>query len=269
MHNAYMYVAYMQKVSKPRSSPEVKAAPDSEEAFLATYDIRQFERPSVAVDVVVLTVEKGALRVVVYQRKEHPARGKYALPGGFVRIDESLDDAARRLLRDKARLEGVFFEQLYTFGEPGRDPRGRIITVAYLALVAPEVLAGVARTHGARVCAVRVGWRGVTGGAAGLADEEGRSLPIAFDHGLILGAAVKRLRGTLDDTPVAFQLLPRELTLRALQDVHEAIRGEAVNKDSFRRRMLAAGWLEATGERERDASHRPAELYRFVNREGL
>lgn len=260
-----MWLAYMRKVSKLR--PEVKG--DTEEAFLAAYDIREFERPSVAVDVVVLTVEGGALKVVVYQRNEHPARGKYALPGGFVKIDESLDDAARRLLRDKAGLRGVFFEQLYTFGEPGRDPRGRIIAVAYLALVAPEALAGVDTAHGARVCAVRVGWEGVTGGPASIVDQEGRELALAFDHGVILGAAVKRLRATLDESAVAFQMLPRELTLRALQDVHEAIRGEVVNKDSFRRRMLAAGWLEATGEREREASHRPAELYRFVGRGGL
>lgn len=254
----------MRKASK-QSPVEVKEA-DTEEAFLAAYDLRQFERPSVAVDVVVLTVAKGGLCVVVYQRKEHPARGKFALPGGFVRMEESLDEAARRLLRDKTGLEGVFFEQLYTFGEPGRDPRGRIITVAYLALVEARVLAGGANGRGARVCEVRVGWPGVTGGEAEIVDDGGRRLPLAFDHGLIIGAAVRRLRAALDETAVAFQLLPRELTLRALQDVHEAIRGEPVNKDSFRRRMLAAGWLEATGERERDTSHRPAELYRFVSR---
>lgn len=262
-----MHQAYMRKVSKPRptpGAPEQSEAEDTEAAFLATYDIRQFERPSVAVDIVVSTVSGGALRVVVYPRKEHPARGKYALPGGFVRIDESLDDAARRLLREKAGLSGVFFEQLYTFGAPGRDPRGRIIAVAYLALVAPEALSGVAGEHGARVCEVRVDWQGTAGGPAQIVDDEGRSLPLAFDHASILGTAVKRLRATLDETPIAFRLLPRELTLRALQDVHEAIRGEPVNKDSFRRRMLAGAWLEATGERERDASHRPAELYRFT-----
>jgi 8-oxo-dGTP diphosphatase len=261
-----MHEAYMRKVSKP-AEPDGKTGADTEEAFLATYDLRQFERPSVAVDVVVMTVDDAALRVVVYLRKEHPARGKYALPGGFVGIRESLDDAARRLLRDKAGLTGVFLEQLYTFGAPGRDPRGRIIAVAYLALVAPGALAGVAKAHGARVCTVRVGWQGATGGEAEIARDDGEALPLAFDHGLILGTAVRRLRGALDETPVAFQLLPRELTLRGLQEVHEAIRGEPVNKDSFRRRMLATGWLTPTGERERDASHRPAELYRFAGRD--
>lgn len=266
-----MHQTYMRSASKPRSATAAPAAasapaagPDTEEAFLAAYDIRQFERPSVAVDVVVMTVEAGALRVVAYLRKEHPARGKYALPGGFVRIDESLDDAARRLLSEKAGLRGVFFEQLYTFGAPGRDPRGRIIAVAYLALVAPATLAHVESAHGARVCAVRAGWKGTEGGPAEVLGDAGEPLPLAFDHGLILGTAVKRLRAALDDTDVAFQLLPRDLTLRALQDVHEAIRGEPLNKDSFRRRMLATGRLVPTGERERDASHRPTELFRFA-----
>lgn len=254
----------MRTASKRPGAPPPAA--DTEEAFLATYDIRQFDRPSVAVDVVVMTVDGGALRVVVYRRDEHPARGKYALPGGFVHLDESLDDAARRLLADKSGLRGVFFEQLYTFGAPGRDPRGRIITVAYLALVPPRALARVASTHGARVCAVRVGWKGTSGGPAEVLDDGGAPLPLAFDHAMILGAAVGRLRATLDGSDVAFQLLPRDLTLRALQEVHEAIRGEALNKDSFRRRMLATGRLQPTGERERDASHRPAELFRLKDR---
>lgn len=256
-----MYIAYMRKASKPIETPP---APDTEEAFLATYDLRQFDRPSVAVDVVVMTVQRGALSVVVYLRAEHPARGKYALPGGFVRMDESLDDAARRLLFHKAGLRNVFFEQLYTFGAPGRDPRGRIITVAYLALVTEEALAPVTFAKEARICRVLVPWHGPSGGAVELVGEDERALPLAFDHGQIIGTAVKRLRSALDDTTLAFQLLPRDLTLRGLQEVHEAIRGEAVNKDSFRRRMLATGWLTPTGERERDTSHRPAELYRFA-----
>src|SRR5262245_35948216 len=125
----------MPRASKP---PDV----DTEEAFLATYDITQFERPSVAVDVVILTVLEGSLRTVLYERTEHPARGKHALPGGFVKMTESLDAAAARLLRDKGGVTGVFFEQLYTFGAPRRDPRGRVITVAYYALVASSRLAG-------------------------------------------------------------------------------------------------------------------------------
>jgi 8-oxo-dGTP diphosphatase len=254
------------KAAPDKTRASVPRASDTEEAFLASYDITQFERPSVAVDVVVLGVARGSLEVAVYERAEHPARGKHALPGGFVRIDESLDHAAVRLLRDKAGLEGMFVEQLYTFGGVDRDPRGRIVTVAYYALVDGARLHAALAVPGARVATVRVPWAGKLGGAVELFDQRGLALPLAFDHALIIGTAVQRLRATLDDTAVGYELLPSEFTLRELQDVHEAIRGEAVNKDSFRRRMLAGGVLEATGDRERDTSHRPAELYRFAPR---
>lgn len=250
----------MRRASK--SPPLGDRAADTEEAFLASYDITLFPRPSVAVDAVVLTASRGSLEVAVYQRAEHPARGKYALPGGFVRIDESLDSAALRLLRDKCGLEGARIEQLSTFGDVGRDPRGRIITVAYHALVPPARLRSLAR--GARVATVRVPWAGAKGGAVELFDQRGEALPLAFDHARIIGAAVARLRASLDVAPVAYEMLPREFTLRELQDAHEAVRGEALNKDSFRRRLLATGALEPTGELERDAAHRPAELYRFI-----
>jgi 8-oxo-dGTP diphosphatase len=236
--------------------------PESEAAFLAGYDAAQFPRPSVAVDVVVLTAVGGALRVALYLRREHPSKGRHALPGGFVRMDESLDDAAARLLRDKAGLASVFIEQLYTFGAPGRDPRGRVIAVAYYALVDPRRFAEINEAKGARAAVVRVPWAGEAGGPVEARGEAGERLPLAFDHAEIIGMAVKRLRGKLDYTPLGFQLLPAEFTLRALQDVHEAVRGAAVNKDSFRRRLLATGHLEPTGEFERDTAHRPAELYR-------
>ena len=262
MHTTYMYKAYMRRVVKPPPSRD-----DTEEAFLAAYDLGAFPRPSVAVDVVVLTTSASAVEAVVTERREHPGRGKYALPGGFVGIAESLDHAAARLLRDKAGLHRVYIEQLYTFGSPRRDPRGRILTVAYYALVGPQRIAELSHASGARLVTVLVPWAGETGGPVAIADRlDGRPLPLAFDHADILGMAVKRLRGKLDYTAIGFQLLPEEFTLRELQDVHEAVRGEPVNKDSFRRRMLAGGGLEATGERERETAHRPAELYRFVRR---
>lgn len=265
-----MLVTYMLHGDKPRAAKKTAGKPaESEAAFLAGYDLTAFERPSVAVDIVVLGFARRSLSVAVYQRAEHPHRGRYALPGGFVRMDESLDAAAARLLHGKAGLRGVLIEQLYTFGAPGRDPRGRVIAVAYSALVDAARLARATTAPGARVATVRVPWPGETGGPVELFDHTGSALPLAFDHADVLGMAVKRLRSKLDDGPVGFQLLPEEFTLRALQDVHEAVRGEAVNKDSFRRRMLASGFLEATGAHERDASHRPAELYRFVRRSAL
>lgn len=230
--------------------------------------LTKYPRPSVAVDVVALTVEGGTLHAALYKRSEAPHKGTHALPGGFVRIDESLDDAAARLMEAKAGFSGVFLEQLYTFGDVRRDPRGRVITVAYYALVdaarfkkmsAPAVSARIA-----------VPWPGETGGPVDvLGAADGKPLSIAFDHADILGLAVKRLRGKLDYTPVGFQLLPAEFTLRQLQEVHEAVRAEELNKDSFRRRMLTSGLLEATGARERDVLHRPAELYRFLRRSAV
>lgn len=245
--------------SKPASRPRPPRPGAPRPKAFADYP-----KPSVAVDVVCLTVQEGALSVLLYERTIEPERHSYALPGGFVQIDEGLDAAAARLLRDKAGLTEVFLEQLYTFGDPRRDPRGRVITVAYYALLdAPRFQAATAVP-----ARVDVPWLGETGGPVEVR-LSGRRLPLFLDHADILGLAIKRLRGKLDYSPVGFQLLPREFTLRALQDVHEAVRGEPVNKDSFRRRMLATGLLEATGARESEVLHRPAELYRFVKRSAL
>ncbi len=241
----------------------------AERAFLASYDASAFERPSVAVDVVVLTVREGSLQVALYRRQEPPQRGRYALPGGFVCITESLDDAARRVLREKAGLEGVFLEQLYTFGSVKRDPRTRVITVAYYALVAPPAFEAIAAERGALSALACADWPGEVGGPARALTADGEELPLFVDHADILGMALKRLRGKIDYSPVGFQLLPESFPLRALQEVHEAIRGEALNKDSFRRRMLASGHIEATGEREREVAYRPAEMYRFIRRSAL
>jgi 8-oxo-dGTP diphosphatase len=255
-----------------RAAAERDAKGEEDRRFLATYDASRYPRPSVAVDVVALTVEAGALRVALYERTEPPQRGHYALPGGFVRIDESLDDAAARLLQHKAGLAGVFLEQLYTFGDVRRDPRGRVITIAYYALVDARRFRGKmggGLVAGASAARLAVPWPGETGGPVDVLDDDGRALPIAFDHADILGLAVKRLRGKLDYSPVGFQLLPAEFTLRQLQEIHEAVRGEELNKDSFRRRMLTSGSLEATGAREQGVLHRPAELYRFLRRSAV
>ena len=160
-------------------------------------------------------------------------------------------------------MKGVFFEQLYTFGEPQRDPRTRVITVAHYALVPHE------RLGEEDLAEVVVDWEGEQGGPARALDARGRTIRLAFDHADILGLAVKRLRGKLSYEPIGFQLLPRKFTLRRLQEVHETILGRSLNKDSFRRRMLASGQLLSTGELEPEARHRPAELFRFNRRSAL
>ncbi len=239
----------------------------SEQQFLAAYDPSRFERPSVTVDVALVSAKEGALYTLTVRRTEHPFRGAYALPGGFVGVTESLDAAAARVLAEKAHLGRVYLEQLYTFGQPDRDPRTRVITVAYYALVDPERFDQAAsHSEAVRVSRIEVPWEGETGGPVELEDERGAPLRLAFDHADILGMAVKRLRGKLDYTPIGFQLLPERFTLLQLQRLHETILGRPLDKNAFRRRMLASGQLEATGESERAVDHRPAELYRFSRR---
>jgi 8-oxo-dGTP diphosphatase len=249
-----------------------RAAASSERDFLANYDATSYPRPSVAVDVVLLTVRDASISALLVRRDNQPQRGRWALPGSFLRIDESLDAAATRVLRSKAGLRGVFTEQLYTFGTPKRDPRTRVLSVAYYALVEPLALdtaVAAARNADLRLARLDVPWPGETGGpveAQSGDDGTPLPLPLAFDHAAILGMAVKRIRGKLDYAPIGFELLPSTFSLRDLRLVHEAILGRPLNKDSFRRRILDRGLVVATGERATDVGHRPPELYRFPDR---
>ncbi|MBM3999011.1 MAG: NUDIX hydrolase [Planctomycetes bacterium] len=236
-----------------------------EAAFLAEYDASRYPRPSLTVDVALIQVEQGRIRSLVRKRGGHPELGKWGLPGGFVRPDESLDEAAARVLREKTGWMRVFLEQLYTFGRVDRDPRTRVVTVAYYALVdAGRLIKAEDSAMQTEWAELVVPWDGERGGTVDCRSADGHRLPLAFDHAEILGMAVRRLRGKLPYAPIGFELLPRRFTLRALQDIHEAILGHTVNKDAFRRRLLASGLISATGVRETGVGHRPAELYRFA-----
>jgi len=245
-------------------------APTPAPAIPEATDPGRSDRLAVAVDVALVSASGGALRTLVVRRAGPPAKGQWALPGTFVGAGESLEAAAARSLAARSGLAGLFLEQLYTFGDPRRDPRTRVLSVAHFALVDFDRLAAATRGGGAvAVGRVVVPWEGETGGPVELVTEEGAPLPLAFDHADILGMAVKRLRGKLDYTPVGFQLLPESFTLLELQRVHETVLDRPLNKDSFRRRMLASGLLEATGERQADVDHRPAERYRFARRSAV
>ncbi len=210
------------------------------------YDPADFPPLAVTVDLVLMTVHCGRLAVLFQRRSQAPHEGDWALPGGFVGVAESLDAAAQRILADKAGLSHAWLEQLYSFGDPARDPRMRIVTIAYFALLpATNLTAALDRRDDLTLAPID-------------------ALPdLAFDHTAIVGHAIQRLRGKLDYAPVAFALLPPLFTLRALQDVHEAILGTTLNKPAFRRRMLAKGWIEGTGEREEGSAFRPAELFKI------
>ncbi len=239
---------------------------DDEQAFLATYDASRYPRPSVAVDVVLLTVADDTLKTLLVRRTSQPQQGLWALPGTFLGIDESPDEAAARALAAKAGIDNVFTEQLYTFGAPGRDPRTRVLSIAYYALVEPGRLQAVATVNGDRdlvLASLAVDANGHVRSVQAR-DTAGRPLLLAFDHDAILAMAVERIRGKLGYAPIGFELLPDTFSLAALRRVHEAILGRPLNKDSFRRTVLDRGLAEATGEFETGLGHRPPELYRFA-----
>ena len=228
-----------------------------------TKALSDFDQPSVTVDLVLLTARERELGLLVIRRDEEPAAGAWALPGGFVHINEAIEATVQRVLRDKARLPGAFVEQLYTFGAPRRDPRGRVISVAHYALVAYEqVEKALEASADLALLPVVTPWPDERGGSSFIRLENGETASLPFDHSEILGMAIKRLRGKLDYTAVGLELLPERFPLRALQAVHEAILGRPLTKPAFRRKMLDRGYLEATGEREVAAAFRPAELYR-------
>jgi 8-oxo-dGTP diphosphatase len=240
---------------------------DDELRFLAGYDASRYPRPSVAVDVVLLTVHGDGLQTLLVRRDGQPQKVRWALPGGFVQMDESLDDAARRVLALKAGLDGVFIEQVYTFGEPRRDPRTRVISVVYLALVEAGRLRRAVddrADHALGLATVECSDDGAGTAIAVARDAAGTVVPLAFDHAAILGRTVERVRGKLAWAPIGFELLPATFTLRDLRLIHEGILGRPLNKDSFRRRMLDQGLVEPTGELLRGTGHRPAELYRLA-----
>jgi 8-oxo-dGTP diphosphatase len=240
---------------------------DDEQAFLATYDPTRYPRPSVAVDVVLLTVAGDELKTLLVRRPVQPQQGLWALPGTFLGPDESTDEAAARALAVKAGIADVFTEQLYTFGSPSRDPRTRVLSIAHYALIEPARLAAAAeaKTRGGRALVLATLAVDANGHVRSVQarDEAGRPLLLAFDHAAILAAAVERIRGKLDYVPIGFELLPETFTLLDLRRVHEAIHGRPLNKDSFRRTVLTRGLVEPTGRRATGLGHRPPELYRF------
>jgi 8-oxo-dGTP diphosphatase len=241
-------------MKRPRANTQPNK---SEREFLQTYDPRTFEKPSVTVDIVILTVHENALKALLVKRLEHPFKNSWSLPGGFVGMTESLGEAASRVLSQKGELQGVFLEQLYTFGSVKRDPRMRIISVSYYALVEFN---RIQENTSRGLFEVKVPWKGEEGGEIMIVDNR-RQQPLAFDHAEILGMAVKRIRGKLEYAPLGFELLPKQFTLRQLQEVHETILDKSLNKDSFRRKVLASGMIKATGKLEEGKDFRPAELY--------
>lgn len=223
----------------------------TEAEFLAGYDPASFSAVAVTVDVVPLTFHESRLQILAIRRTVHPERGRFALPGTFVRADETLDVTAHRALREKAGFD-TQVGQFGAFGALTRDPRMRIISVAYMALATFDQIEPILNEDRTLLA--------LDGSVARGAD--GREVSLAFDHAEIVKTALSVLRRDLDSTAFSFGLLPRAFSLRELQRVHEAIRGQPLNKPAFRKRLVESGRIEPTGVRETDKGYRPAELYR-------
>jgi len=238
-----------------------KDAASAEAVFLAQYDPSQYDQVAVAVDVVLLSTHGQTLRTLLVKRDDFPFKGHFALPGGFVAAKEDLVAAAARVCQAKAGIGDLYLEQLFTFGDADRDPRMRVISVAYYALIQEARFAELATQGPSTIATLRVPWRGEEGGPITAHVEKGPALSLAFDHDRILGRVVKRLRGKVSYSPLGLALLGETFTLLGLQHVHEAILGHALNKDGFRRKMLATGWIRPTSAWQAGVVHRPAELY--------
>ncbi len=217
-----------------------------------TYDASRYERPSVTVDVVIFTVINGELHVLMVLRRRWPYEGYWAVPGGFINMDESLEQAARRELEEETGVRNIYLEQLYTFGSPQRDPRTRVISVAYIAIVRADVQELHVSDESSDVR-----WFPV------------RALPekLAFDHEDIVSYALSRLRSKLEYTTLAFQLLPEVFSILELKHIYEQILGESLDKGNFYRKIKEAGILEETSM-VREGRGRPTRLWRFKRDRG-
>lgn len=203
---------------------------------------------SVTVDVVAFAIEQNSLEVLLIKRKYDPFRNQWALPGGYITdSDANLEDAARRELLEETNVSDIYLEQLYTFGDVDRDPRGRTVTISYLALLRAQEVELVAATD-----------------ASGVAWWPVAKLPeLGFDHRQIIEYALTRLRYKIEYSDCVFSLLPTKFTLRDLQNAYEIILGRAIDNRNFRKKFLGTGILEELDEYTRGGSHRPARLYQY------
>lgn len=211
----------------------------TEKQFLEQYSAEQYEKPSVAVDLVLFTIDEDTLKCALIKRSAHPYKNMLSLPGVFVGIDESLDDAVRRGISAKAGLRDIYFEQLYTWGDVGRDPRMRIISVSYLALVPIEKLDTTAQLYPCDKIA---------------------NTELAFDHKKIIEYARERVKSKAAYTNIAFEFLAEEFTLPQLQRVYEILLDKPLYKANFRKK--AENLVEDTGKMAGGKAHRPSKLYR-------
>ncbi len=205
----------------------------------------------IAADTVIFTVKEEELNVLLVKTNKAPFKGQWAAPGGLVKPDESVDSAAKRHLRTATGIGDVYLEQLYTFGRVDRDPFGRVVSVAYFALIPWRDF----RRNGAGRRA-DIQWRGVS-----------RLPGLAYDHGEMIRCAVERLKAKIEYTNIAYSLLPPRFTLTELQRIYEIILGRELDKRNFRKKIVSLKIVQKTGDAVSGKAHRPAALYEFTTRD--
>lgn len=207
---------------------------------------KEFPHPYVTVDVLVFCIKGNQLNTLLIRRSNPPFAGQFAIPGGFVNVAESIDGAASRVLSQKGRLKNVYLEQLYTFGAVDRDPRGRVVSVSYFALVPSD------RVKEINDPLHTIKWFPTK-----------ELPPLAFDHKSIISTAVERLKAKIGYSSIAVGLLPKKFRLSQLQKIYEIILDQVVDKRNFRKKMQSLDLLEPAGKIDKSGSHRPAALFRF------
>jgi 8-oxo-dGTP diphosphatase len=209
--------------------------------------IHHFDKPSVTIDCVVFSYDLKQLNILLVNRKKAPYEGSWALPGGFLHIEESFEACVKRVLATKTGMVDLFMQQLYTFGNVQRDERGRVISVAYFALVNPhkyQIINGF-MNHDTK-------WFPY------------KTLPtLAFDHAEIVAKAYERLQNKIRYQPIGFELLNQQFTLPELQRLYEIILNKMIDRRNFRKKMLELGIIRSTGERREDAPSRQPDIYQF------
>ena len=212
---------------------------------------QEIKTHEITTDVVIFTIKDNKLQVLLVKRANEPFKGRWAIPGGFIRLSENLDNAALRILKEKTNVDNIYLEQLYTFGDPLRYPSSRVITCAYFALIrSDDIKLSVDNSQGI----TEVQWHEVY------------NLPtLAFDHKEIIEYSIKRMCERLEFCPIAFQLLPEKFTLTELQKSYELILDMKLDKRNFRKKVLTGSVLKELNEYTKIGSKRPARLYSFDN----
>jgi 8-oxo-dGTP diphosphatase len=211
---------------------------------------KKYKYAVIASDVAIFTVKDGELKVLLIEMKKKPFSGMWALPGGLVEVKESVDRAAERQLLVKTGVKNVYLEQLYTFGEVNRDPFGRVVSVAYFALIPGDNIKLKTTKEYADVK-----WYNIS------------DLPkLAYDHRKIIDVAYHRLQSKLGYTNIVYSLMPREFSLTELQETYEIIKGTNLDKRNFRKKVLSLDLIKKVDKMARGSAHRPASLYSFKNR---